>query len=72
MIINVLLKGCFVDCMGSKYLPIQSTKVLLDKGIPTERLYGLGTDVTAVMTGNYLKPCEGILTVESLSIVFCI
>ena len=26
---------------------------LLKKGIPTEKLYGLGTDGAAVMTGNY-------------------
>ena len=44
-------------------------KVLLEKGIPTERLYGLGTDGAAVMTGNYFKPCESILAVESLNIV---
>lgn len=40
-------------------------QVLLEKGVPTERLYGLGTDGAAVMTGNYLKPCETILAVES-------
>lgn len=27
-------------------------EVLLKKGIPTEKLYGLGTDGAAVMTGN--------------------
>lgn len=48
---------------------VSAVKVLLDKGIPTERLYGLGTDGAAVMTGNYLKPSESILAVESLNIV---
>lgn len=28
--------------------------VILKKGLPTEKLYGLGTDGAAVMTGNYL------------------
>ena len=28
-------------------------EVLLKKGIPTEKLYGLGTDGAAVMTGHY-------------------
>lgn len=31
---------------------VSAVKVLLDKGIPTERLYGLGTDGAAVMTGR--------------------
>ena len=43
--------------------------MLLDKGIPKERLYGLRTDGAAIMTGNYMKPCESILAVESLNIV---
>ena len=33
-------------------------QVLVEKGVPTERLFGLGTDGAAVMTGNYLKPYE--------------
>lgn len=30
--------------------------VMLKKGLPTEKLYGLGTDGAAVMTGNYVMP----------------
>ena len=41
--------------------------VLLKKGIPTEKLYGLGTDGVAVMTGNYFMQYDLVY-----GIIFCL